>query len=369
MGKDKVNVGVIGTGLIGHSHLRNYQKCPDANVVAVCDINEAGARDAAQEFGVKDVYTDFRNVLERDDIQAVDVCLHNNLHAPVAIAAMRAGKHVYCEKPLAGSFADAKTMVDAAKETGKHLAMQLATIFSDSTLAAKRLIDEGALGHIYYAKSFGFRRRGRPYVDGYATPAFVQKKTAAGGALYDMGVYHICQMLYLLGAPKIRTISGATHQEIDMYEHRRKSSGYDVEELGVGFVRLDGGISFFIEEAWALNLGGDESSKIAGSKGGVTLNPCTYHTTIGDMEMNATVDVGAARGRWKRVWPEQYDPFDGNQQHWVAVLQGETPLLPSARVGMDMMLIAEGMFMSQKLGREVSAEEVVAESKSTALKL
>jgi predicted dehydrogenase len=364
-----VNIGVIGTGLIGHSHLENYKKCPDANVVAVCDINEQGARDAAVKFGVKDVYTDFRKVLARDDIQAVDVCLHNNLHAPVTIAALRAGKHVYCEKPLAGSYADAVMMVETAKETGKHLAMQLGTLFNDGTLAAKRLIDDGALGHIYYAKSYGFRRRGRPYVDGYATPAFVQKKTAAGGALYDMGVYHICQMLYLLGAPKILTVSGATHQEIDMYEHRRKAAGYDVEELGVGFVRLDGGISFVIEEAWALNLGGGESSRIAGSKGGVTLDPFTYHTTIGDMEMNANVDVGSARGRWKRVWPEQFEPFDGNQQHWVAVVQGKTPPLPSAAVGRDMMLIAEGMFMSQALGREVTAEEVIANSKSTALKL
>jgi predicted dehydrogenase len=365
----QVNIGVIGTGIIGNSHLKNYQKCPEAKVVAVCDISEESARKAAQEFGVGHVYTDYHKLLERDDIQAVDVCLHNNLHAPVATAAMRAGKHVYCEKPLAGSFADAKTMIDTAEETGMHLAMQLATLFNDGSLAAKRLIEEGALGKIYYAKSFGFRRRGRPYVDGYATPAFVQKKVAAGGALFDMGVYHICQMLYLLGAPKVLTISGATHQEIDMYAHRRESSGYDVEELGVGFVRLEGGISFFIEEAWALNLGGDESSKIAGSKGGVTLNPFTYHATIGDMEMNATVDVGAARGRWKMVWPEQYTPFDGNQQHWVAVLQGLTPPLPSARVGMDMMLIAEGMFMSQELGREVTAEEVVANSKSTALKL
>jgi predicted dehydrogenase len=364
----QVGIAVIGTGIIGRSHIKNYQDIADANLVAVCDINEDGARAAAQEYGIPDVYTDFHAVLERDDVQAVDVCLHNNLHAPVAIAAMKAGKHVYCEKPLAGSFADAKAMVDTAAETGMKLSMQVGTLFSDGTIAAKRLIDDGHLGKVYYAKSSGFRRRGRPFVDGYATPAFVQKEVAAGGALYDMGVYHISQILYLLGAPAIRTISGSTFQELDMYEHRRKESGYNVEEFAVGLVRLQDGMTMFLEEAWALNLGGMDSSKIVGSKGGVTLNPFTFHSTISDMEMNATFDVGSARSRWKRVFPES-EALDGNQPHWVAALKGETELLPTARVGMDMMLIAEGIFLSQERGEEVTAEEVAKLSRSTALKL
>jgi predicted dehydrogenase len=364
----EVNIGIIGAGIIGRSHMQHYQNIPGAKIIAVCDINEEAAKKAAADFKIAQVYTDFRKVLALKEVEAVDVCLHNNLHAPVSIAAMEAGKHVYCEKPLAGSYADAKAMVDAAKRTGKHLAMQLGTLFADSTISAKRLIDDGHLGHIYYAKSFGYRRRGRPYVDGYATPAFVQKKIAAGGALYDMGVYHIGQMLYLLGNPQVLTVSGATHQEIEMYEHRRKESKYDVEELGVGYVRLDGGISFVIEESWALNLSGNDSSKIAGSKGGITLDPFTFHTTIGDMDMNSTV-VDGGRNRWKKVWPEKFEPFDGNQQHWVAVLRGQIPPLPSAEVGMNMMLIAEGIFLSQQLGREVTREAVVKASQSTALKL
>lgn len=364
-----VTIGIIGAGIIGRSHMEAYRKIPGVKMVAVCDVNEEAAKKAAADFEIPQVFTDFRKLLALKQIEAVDVCLHNNLHAPVAIAAMEAGRHVYCEKPLAGSYADAVAMCDASKRTGRHLAMQLGTLFSDSTLAAKRLIDDGALGHIYYAKSYGYRRRGRPYVDGYATPAFVQKKVAAGGALYDMGVYHIGQMLYLLGNPKVLSVSGATHQEVDMYPHRRAQSNYDVEEFAVGFVRLEGGISFFIEEAWAINLGGNESSKIAGSKGGITLDPFTFHTTISDMEVNAGVEAGSARGRWKRVWPETWDAFDGNQQHWTGVLRGDVPPLPSAQVGANMMLIAEGLFMSQRLGREVSGEEVTKDSKTTALKL
>jgi predicted dehydrogenase len=364
-----VTVGIIGAGIIGRSHMDRYKKMGGVNMAVVCDINEEAAKKAAADFGIPQVVTDFRKVLAMQEVQAVDVCLHNNLHAPVSIAAMEAGKHVYCEKPLAGSYVDAVAMVEASRRTGKHLAMQLGTLFSDNTLAAKRLIDDGALGHVYYAKSYGFRRRGRPFVDGYATPAFVQKSVAAGGALYDMGVYHICQMLYLLGNPTVLTVSGATHQELDMYEHRRKESKYDVEEMAAGFVRLDGGISFVIEESWAINFGGTEGSRIAGSKGGVTLDPLTFHTTVSDMEMNAAVEAGNARGRWKRVWPEEWDAFDGNQQHWMAVVQGKAKPLPSAEVGANMMFIAEGIFMSQRLGREVTAAEILKGSKSTALKL
>ncbi len=361
----KVNIGVIGTGIIGNSHLKRYTAIPDANVVAVCDINESAARTAAEQYGVKTVYGNYHDVLARDDIEAVDVCLHNNLHAPVSIAAMRAGKHVYCEKPLAGSFADAKMMVDAAEETGRRLAMQLGTLFRDSTIAAKRLIDDGLLGRLYYAKSSHYRRRGRPFVDGYATPAFVQKKNAAGGALFDMGVYHICQVLYLLGAPKIVTVCGSTYQEIDMYEHRRAESAYDVEELGLGFARLADGITLFIEEAWAINLGNTDGSKIVGSKGGVTLEPFAFHSTMSDMEMDGAFDVAGARSRWKRVWPET-GAFDGNQQHWVSVLQDRTPPLPSARLGMDMMLLAEGIYLSQQRGEEVTAEEIAEQSQPMA---
>src|SRR5262249_9624381 len=149
-----------------------------------------------------------------------------------------------------------------ARKTGKKLHIQLSTLYSVEHKTARRLISEGHLGKVYYARSFGFRRRGRPFVDGYATPSFVQKNNAGGGAMFDMGVYHLAQVLDLLGNPQVESISGATHQEIPMYEDRAKSSGYNVEELGLGFVRLAGGISLAIEESWAMHYDGSESTKV-----------------------------------------------------------------------------------------------------------
>lgn len=184
-------IAIIGAGQIGKHHLNEYHRVGGADIVAICDINEAEARRVAEENQIPHVYADFRELLKRDDIEAVDVCLHNNFHAPVSIAAMEAGKHVYCEKPIAGSYRDGAAMLEAARATGKMLHIQLATLYTKETKAAKILIDGGKLGKLYHARSTGFRRRGRPFVDGYGTTAFTQKATASGGALYDMGVYHI----------------------------------------------------------------------------------------------------------------------------------------------------------------------------------
>ena len=365
---DRIKVGIIGVGQIGKRHVDRYKNIAGAEIVAVADVNEAEAKRVGEACGAKHVFTDFRKLLELDEIRAVDVCLHNNLHAPVSIAAMEAGKDVFCEKPLAGSYADAKTMVAARERTGRALGMQAASLFSKEGKAAKRLIDDGQLGKLYYAKSSHYRRRGRPFVDGYGTSNFVKKEIAAGGALYDMGIYQIVLCLHLLGNPEILTISGATHQETPMYEDRRTESGYDVEELGLGFVRLGGGVSFFIEEAWAINLGGTDGTKIAGSKAGVTLNPFAYHTTLSDMEMDASVNLGAADSRWHSCL-QDYDGYDSPQHNWIATLQGRVPTIDTAAYGLAMMLIAEGIFLSQKLGREVTPKEVEEASVSTAVVL
>ena len=230
------------------------------------------------------------------------------------------------------------------------------------------MIADGDLGHLYYARSYGFRRRGRPFVDGYGTASFVQKAMAAGGALYDMGVYHIAQMLDLLGNPKVQTISGATHQELAMYEERRQSSGYNVEELGIGLARLDGGATLQIEESWAMHYDGSESSKVLGSKGGLKLNPLTFFSAAGDVEFSAQVDTNGPDYRWHQCTAD-FAAYDSSQHHWVAALQGRVPLLDTAGIALNVMLISEGIYRSQELGREITADEVRELSKSTAVKL
>jgi predicted dehydrogenase len=99
---NKLRIGVIGVGQIGQVHLDNYKAIPEVEVVAIADMNEPHARSVAVRYGIPDSYADFHDLLARPDIQAVDVCLHNNLQMPVSVAALQAGKHVFCEKPKGG---------------------------------------------------------------------------------------------------------------------------------------------------------------------------------------------------------------------------------------------------------------------------
>jgi predicted dehydrogenase len=365
---NKIRIGCIGVGQIGKQHLENYSKIENAELVATADINETELNQVGDRFDIPNRYTDFRKLLERDDLDAVDVCLHNNLHMPVTVAALEAGKHVYCEKPMAGSYIDAEGMYMKAQEIGLKLSIQSRLLFETETKAARYIIDRGLLGERYHARSYGFRRRGRPYVDGYGTPTFVQKEISSGGALYDMGVYNIIQILYLLDNPKPLRISGKIYQETDMDLRRKEISGYDVEELGMGFVRLDGDIILDIIESWAIHLDGFPGSYVVGSKGGVRLNPFSYFHSVGDLSFDSTANLGEFDYRMHNVH-EQGDIYDSAQHHWVAALQGRVELLPSAELALNTMLISEGIYLSSKLGREVTVEDIRENSQSTAIEV
>ncbi|MDE0430476.1 MAG: Gfo/Idh/MocA family oxidoreductase [Caldilineaceae bacterium] len=365
MTQEKTRIGIIGVGQIGKKHVRVYSGMPHVEIAAIADIDEAEARRVAGENGIASVYTDFQQLLARDDIVAVDVCLHNNFHMPVTLAALEAGKHVFCEKPMAGAYVDAERMLTAARECGLMLCIQNRGYFFNETKAAKALIDGGYLGRLYHARSTGHRRRGRPFVDGYGTPFFVQKETASGGALYDMGVYHISVVLYLLGNPDVLRISGKTYQEMPMDASRRTKSGYNVEELALGLVRLADNMTLDIIEAWAIQLDAFEGAFVVGSEGGVRLEPFGYFHSIGDLDLDSRVNLDGFNFRLHNV-RGQGDEYDGEQQHWIAAVEGRVELLPTAEVALNCMLISEGIYLSNELGREVSADEVRAASVSTA---
>ncbi len=365
---ETARIGIIGAGQIAKKHLDAYEKIERVDVVALCDIDEQELQRVAERYTIPHRYTEFRKLLERDDIQAVDVCLHNNLHAPATIEAFKAGKDVYCEKPIAGTYSDGKVMVEAAESSGRKLHIQISTLYERETLASKEIIDQGKLGRLYYARSTGYRRRGRPFVDGYGTANFVKREIAAGGALHDMGIYHIAQVLYLLGMPAVERISGKIYQETEMDQERRKSSGYNVEELGLGFVRLEGGVTLDLIEAWAIQLDRFNSSSIAGSKGGLRLKPLGFYSTFCDLDMESSFDLARMDFRWHQL-RENFDAYDSSHHHWIAVQQGRVELLPTARLALDTMLIQEGIYLSDRLGREVTAEEVKEHSTSTSVKL
>jgi len=364
----EINVAILGTGIIAHSHMRRYGEIEGVNVVAGCDILEDKLDAFCEQYKIAHRYTDYREMLKRDDIDAVDVCVHNNLHTPLAVAVMRAGKDCYCEKPLAGAYKDAETIMAVAAETGRKLHVQLAFLYTPVTHAAKQLILDGQLGPIYHARSYGYRRRGRPFVDGYAEKEFNSAYWAAGGAMYDMGVYHISQLLYLMGLPKVERVVGQVYQEVPMHEGRRRQSGFDVDELGVGFVSFEGNLTMDIIESWAIHAGAFPPSLLAGAKGGVLLgDPLRYYHEESGYPVESVVDTGAEMYRSRQIDP-LLALYDESQKHWIGALRGECPLINSAEIALQTMLVSEGIYMSGQLRREVTAEEIVAHSKSQAIR-
>jgi predicted dehydrogenase len=151
-----------------------------------------------------------------------------------------------------------------------------------------------------------------------------------------------------------------------MDEMRRKTSGYDVEELGLGLVRFAGGATMDLIESWAIHLDAFEGSFVVGSKGGVRLEPFGFFRSYGDLDVSGTADLARAQFRWNNVRGD--GPFyESPQHHWIAALQGKVDLLPTAEIALNTMLISEAIYLSDARGEEVTAEEVVKESKSTAV--
>ena len=135
-------------------------------------------------------------MLEMDEIDTVSVCTYNQGHRRPTVAALNAGKHVFCEKPMAATLPDATAMVRAAKASGKILQIGIHSTFNPRLQFAKKVIDSGLLGDIYYSESTGGSRRRNP------GRTFIYKKTAGAGAIVDVGVYNMHDSLYVMGYPK-----------------------------------------------------------------------------------------------------------------------------------------------------------------------
>ncbi|MBT3345682.1 MAG: Gfo/Idh/MocA family oxidoreductase [Gemmatimonadetes bacterium] len=365
--EDVKRIGIIGTGQIAQNHLKQWAKIDEIEVAVACDVDENALGATRETFGIAQGYTDFRELLARDDLDAVDVCLHNNYHAPVAIEALRSGKHVYCEKPIAGSYADGKAMLEVAAETGKMLHIQLSRLYEGPTTACRMVIDAGELGHIYHARATEYRRRGRPYVDGYGTARFVQKEHSGGGALYDMGIYELSRMLYLLGNPSVERITGRIYQEMEMDAAR--AGEFDVEEFATGMVSFEDNLTMDIVSAWAIHLDAFSPSYIAGSKGGLRVDPFSLHKTVADIDFDMTANVGSVMGRRGLMDPEASRDMSSSQHHWAAALHDRIQLLPTAQLALNTMLIQQGIYLASERGQEVTAEEIMAASTTTAVTL
>ncbi|MBD2843673.1 Gfo/Idh/MocA family oxidoreductase [Paenibacillus sp. IB182496] len=274
----KVKIGVIGAGSISGAHLSAYAKNPNVELVAVCDRNEARARQAAEQYGIPSVYTDHQSLLANADIEAVSVCTWNDSHAEISIAALEAGKNVLCEKPLCRTVEDALKVEEAVKRTGKLLQVGFVRRFATNTEVLHRFIAAGELGDIYYAKASCLRRLGNP--GGW----FSDLSRSGGGPLIDLGVHVIDLLWYLMGRPKAVSVSGNTYRKLGNRSHIQNKTFYkaadydaaknDVEDLANALIRFENGASLMLDVSFTLHAKQDEMAiKLYGDKGGAEVEP------------------------------------------------------------------------------------------------
>ena len=289
MGYDKLRVAVIGCGNIANcAHLPNYAKNEQAELAFCCDIIPERADKAAEEYGGKAVY-DYHELLG-EDIDLVSVCTHNDMHAPISIDFLRAGKDVLCEKPAARTLPEALEMQKAAHETGRLLSIGVVNRFGVYNNLVKDMIARGDLGEVYHVYASFRAHRSIPGIGG----DFTNKAVSGGGALIDWGVHYLDLALYCCGEPEPRTASGEAfcklgkniqdYTYLSMWADRTKETGgvYDVDDSVIGLVRTAGPVLSF-QGAWAQNIGESETYiDFMGDKGGIRLeyfdSKLTYYT-------------------------------------------------------------------------------------------
>ena len=344
----KLKVGIIGAGNIATScHLPAYQTLKDyAEVVAIADIVPERAKDAAEKFGIPRYYASVEELLAGEkELDYVDICVWTAAHAPVAIAAAKAGKDILCEKPLAASLEQGLAIEKAVKDAGVLFMLAVVTRYGSEQMKFIELRDEGRFGDIYYAKCSYTRRRGTP--GGW----FTDKELAGGGPVLDIGVHAIDRTWYLMGRPKPVSVSAETSYRIGDYKTKGvgrwepfgKGKGvFDTEDSATAFFRFEDGKSMTAEIAWAINSNGSATTQIYDSKAGCTFEPLTIYGE--DAE-------GYLSDEKPEVAPNNY--FEEEIRHFITCKnEGKTPISPiDDAVTVQKML--DGIYRSAELHKEV----------------
>jgi predicted dehydrogenase len=352
----KLRVGVIGTGGIGvGAHLTGYEKLADkVEIVAICDIDEAKLTRASKRFGVSQTFTDYNEMLQLKDLDAVDVCTPNYMHNPISIAALRAGKHVLCEKPLALNAAQAEEMVEEGKKSGKLFMVGVNNRYRDESQKLKKMINRGELGQIYAARTGWVRRRGVPFWGDW----FMEKAKAGGGPLIDIGVHMLDLTRWLMGNPKPVSVSGSTYHKIGDYRVTEWDKSdpvlagaiaagdqdklYDVEDSAFAFVRFTGGITLELNVSWALNIDKEHNyCELYGDKAGSSLSPLTIYTE----KDHSLVDYNFKT--------DNFETHHAEIAHFVDCIQNGTQLISPAQDAVEIMKILDALYKSAETGSEV----------------
>ena len=275
----EVGVGMLGYAFMGKAHTNAYKTIPYMmypppaipRLVAVAGRHEAAVAEAARRYGYERYYTDWREMLEDDAVQLFDNGGPNDAHAEPSIAAAQAGKHVFCEKPLARSAEEAKGMLDAVEHAGVKHMVAFNYRFVPAIRQARKLIESGALGKIYHYRAVYLQEWIMPH---YETPMIwrLDKEAAGSGALGDLGAHIIDLGRYLVG--EMKSVSAMTRTFIDQRPTGDGGMGtVDVDDAFVAAVEFENGAIGTLE---ATRFAGGRKNyqvlEINGEKGSIRFN-------------------------------------------------------------------------------------------------
>jgi predicted dehydrogenase len=346
----RLKVGVIGAGGISRWHMPGWQASEHAEVVAASDIYEPGLQDWGKTFGVTRLIPDWRELLADPDIDIIDICTPNMLHADQVISALDAGKHVICEKPLAPTPGEIRRMIAARDRSGKLLMTAQHFRFKGNSQAMKKEILDGALGDIYHARAWMLRRNGL-----IPTPTFVRKELSGGGPCIDIGVHILDLTLWMMGNPKPVAVSGVAAAPLAhipgqwaTWRDAPVPENFDVEDFAAAFVRFENGATMVLEVSWLLHHdteGEDMQMWLYGAKGGSHWPKCEVYSSN-----------YATRQLYNRTLKLTKDPMEPHAMECIEFARAiaeERPSPVPPEHSLQVLAILDGIYRSQREGGEV----------------
>jgi len=351
---EKIKVGIIGVGGIAQAHIEGYRKNPAVELYAFCDINPDQLKWQGEKHGITRLYTDVNEMMAAlPELDAVSVCTWNCAHAACTIAALKAGKHVLCEKPMAMNAEEAAAMIEAAEESGKLLMIGFVRRYGNDMAILRDFIESDYFGELYYSKVTYLRRNGNP--GGW----FGDKARSGGGPLIDLGVHVIDFARYAMGNPKPVSVYGAAFHKLGNRPGLKTKVDYsaadasdhdacDVEDLAVAMVRFDNGAVLNVETSFALNMKEDNrgTMEFFGTKGGAKLDP--------ELELMSVQNGYMTDTRLKAETSLSFNGlFDNEISHYIDCIQGKCACKSPAEDGLELMRILTAAYESAATGHEV----------------
>jgi predicted dehydrogenase len=358
----RLRIGIIGCGGIAFGkHLPALKAINRADIAAFCDLKEDKARKAAAEYGIQSarVYTDYQELLKDESIDVCYVLTPNRSHAEISCDAMRAGKHVMCEKPMAKTAADARRMVQVAKETGKKLTIGYQHRHKAESKYVKQVIERGDLGEIYYSKALAIRRRGTPNWG-----VFLNEYEQGGGPLIDIGTHSLDLTLYLMNNYKPRMVVGTRYKKVENADCGNPWGGWSadenttLEDAAFGFIVMKNGATITLDATWALNTCepiSEGSCELCGSKAGARIR---NGVVINKCELNRQLEITPNMKSGGVAFYEglEMTPSVAEQLAWLDAIEKDADPVVTPEQACVVSEILEAIYTSAKTGKPVYFE-------------